>query len=606
MKTFNKFSLIILVAVFGFGFFGSNIALAATTPSLGSASTFGILSSTFTRNTAVTAITGDLGYTTLSGSGSHTIVGNTYIGGGVGDSTYQQAGIDQGAALTALNNQPCTYTFPDTAIDLATDTTHGSMGVYTPGVYCTRATRAAEIGTAGITLDGAGTYIFRINGAFTSVADSRVTLTNGASSCDVFWTPTAATTLGANSTFVGTDIDAAGITVGANVAWTGRALAFGGTVVTNTDTINATCTVAAVSGYNNYYNSNNTITFFKQVINDNGGTALFSDFPLFVNGSPVTSGQSIRLDPGVYKVTETSSSNYKTTFAGDCDATGKIVHGGVNTHNDVCTIINDDIGPVVASIPPLINVTKIPSPLSLTSGSGFVTYNYLVSNVGIVPMTNVTVVDDKCTSVSYISGDANHDSKLDINEVWKYACSAMLTQTTKNTVTASGSANGLVSVDVADATVVVGSMLPPPLINVIKIPTPFFLPSTGGIVKYTYLVNNPGTVSLNGVKLVDDKCIQISNPSGDMNSNGMLDTNETWTYSCQMNLSTTTTNTSRVEGTANGLTAVDFSLATVVVNPPKLSNAGIPPIEKSITWYIILGVFLTVFASVIVIKKRTI
>lgn len=141
-----------------------------------------------------------------------------------------------------MASQPCTFEFASGAVDLASDTTHGPVGVYQPGVYCIDG--AASIGGGGtITLDGAGTYIFRMDGALNTSANSIVTLANGASACDVWWTPTAATTLGADSTFVGTDIDAAGITIGNNVTWTGRALAFGGTVSTTNDTITApTCT----------------------------------------------------------------------------------------------------------------------------------------------------------------------------------------------------------------------------------------------------------------------------------------------------------------------------------------------------------------------------
>jgi len=137
-----------------------------------------------------------------------------------------------------LNSQTCTYTFTTGAVDLATDVGHGAIGVYTPGVYCTTATSAASIGTAGITLSGAGTYIFRIDGALTTAANSHVALAHGASACDVFWTPSAATSLGANNRFIGTDIGGPGITVGANTAWTGRALVYGHTVTTDTDTIN--------------------------------------------------------------------------------------------------------------------------------------------------------------------------------------------------------------------------------------------------------------------------------------------------------------------------------------------------------------------------------
>jgi hypothetical protein len=205
---------------------------AATSPGLGQADTFSILSSSYVNTAGGTTINGDLGYTTPPVV-SPTVNGTTHVA----DIVYNQAGIDQGTALTNLNSQPCTTTFAPGAVDLGSDTTHGPVGSYTPGVYCIDG--AASIGGGStITLTGSGTYIFRMNGALTTSANSVVVLAGGASACDIWWTPTAATTLGANSTFVGTDIDESGITIGSNVTWTGRALAFGGTVSTTTDTIN--------------------------------------------------------------------------------------------------------------------------------------------------------------------------------------------------------------------------------------------------------------------------------------------------------------------------------------------------------------------------------
>lgn len=231
---------------------------ANTTPSFGAASTYSILSSTYTNTTAGTTVNGDIGFTTgpaVVPTGTHTNYGS--------GAPYSTAGTNQGSVLSNLASQPCTFTFANGPIDLATDTTHGPIGVYTPGVYCTGASSAASIGTAGITLSGSGTYIFRVNGALTTVDSSHVTLA-GASACDVFWTPTAATTLGSNSTFVGTNIDASGITVGANTNWTGRALAFGGTVSTDTDTI-AVPTCAAPGTVN--------FTFYTNGICEGPGTA---------------------------------------------------------------------------------------------------------------------------------------------------------------------------------------------------------------------------------------------------------------------------------------------------------------------------------------------
>lgn len=209
-------------------FTGPTMLMAASTPSLGQAASFGILSSTYTNTVSGTTITGDLGYTT-GPAVAPTVNGTTFI-------TPTQAGIDQGVALAALNIQPATYSFPVGAVDLSTDINNpNGAGVFIPGVYVIDG--AASIGTGGITLNGSGTYIFRMTGALDTIAGSVVTLANGASPCDIFWTPGGATTLGANSTFAGTDIDASGITIGSTVNWTGRALAFGGTVSTATDTI---------------------------------------------------------------------------------------------------------------------------------------------------------------------------------------------------------------------------------------------------------------------------------------------------------------------------------------------------------------------------------
>jgi len=211
----------------------SPLASAATSPSLGVADRFVILSGTYSNTSGGTTLSGALGYT-VPPAVAPTVNGKTHIA----DSVYNQAGIDQNTTLSALSSQPCTFTFAPGNIDLASDTTHGVVGVYAPGVYCIDG--AASVGGGGtITLTGSGTYIFRMDGALTTSANSIVTLAGGASACDVWWTPTAATTLGADSMFVGNDIDASGITIGSNVNWTGRALAFGGTVSTTSDTINA-------------------------------------------------------------------------------------------------------------------------------------------------------------------------------------------------------------------------------------------------------------------------------------------------------------------------------------------------------------------------------
>ncbi len=608
MKKFNKNSIIAAIVVsVAFGLVEPISVFAATTPTLGDASTFGILGSTYTNTTAGTTINGDLGYTTGPAT-APTVNGTTYANTGI----YSQAGTDQATALTNLNSQACTFTFAAGAIDLAADTTHGTLGVYTPGVYCTSGAGAASIGTGGITLSGSGTYIFRINGALTTVANSNVTLTNGASAGDVFWTPTAATTLGANTTFIGTDIDAAGITIGSTVTWTGRALAFGGTVSTDADTITVPTTLHII----------------KLVV---GGTAVPSDFTIHVKqggvdvaGSPAPGaaapGTTYSLASSTYAVSENTNTAYTQSFTGACDSNGNVT---LSTGDDkICTIVNTDI-PIVTVhtsngvIIPVIGISKVPTPLALPAGPGSVTYHYTVWNAGgQEPLINVAVTDDKCSPITYVSGDLNGNGKLDPGERWKYSCTTTLSKTTMNTAIVTAEGNSVTNalgdhqhaIATAIATVVVGASVTPPLINIVKVPsrlTPF--PYGGGAVTYTYTVTNPGVVPMHNVVVTDNKCSPVSYVSGDTNNNNLLDPDETWTYTCKTYVPVSMWNAATVEGRANGFTAIGYAFATVLVATPGLPNTGFPPAGSNMPWNVIAligGSLMLISASLVMILKK--
>jgi len=101
-----------------------------------------------------------------------------------------------------------------------------------------------------LSLNGGGVYIFRpgagaTTAALNTAANSIVSLNGGACAADVFWAPTAATTLGADSTFVGTVIGAAGMTMGNRASLSGRALTAGGTTTTISNTISVPSACAA-------------------------------------------------------------------------------------------------------------------------------------------------------------------------------------------------------------------------------------------------------------------------------------------------------------------------------------------------------------------------
>ena len=104
---------------------------------------------------------------------------------------------------------------------------------------------------------------------------------------------------------------------------------------------------------------------------------------------------------------------------------------------------------------PGIQVHKSADPTELPAGGGAVDYSYAVTNVGNVALSNVVVSDDKCSPVTFVDGDSNHNSKLDLAETWNFTCTADLTKTTTNTATATGWHGDTKVDDQDDATVTV-------------------------------------------------------------------------------------------------------------------------------------------------------
>ena len=224
-------------------------ASAATAPNLGTTSTYGVVSMTYTNsNTSPqTIINGDVCYTTGPTTPPLSITGATRT------PCPPQTGLDQAAATANANGQVCTFLGAG-AITLDTVVIGGNPpGTIPPGCYSSGGAMLITA-TTNVTLNGAGVYIFRPGGALTTGANSNVLLVNGACASDVYWVPVGATTLGANAalsptpTFSGSILDAAGISIGHFANLTGRALAFGGTVTTDADTITVPACAPFVSG----------------------------------------------------------------------------------------------------------------------------------------------------------------------------------------------------------------------------------------------------------------------------------------------------------------------------------------------------------------------
>lgn len=597
MKSFIKVSLCILAVAFGFGFSGPIVANAATAPSLGAADGYSVFGKAGVTNTgAGTHVWGNAGADASVGLISSQVSGSIVANG-------DTAGVAT-AASAAYDTLDLGSQGTPAALDLAGNNT------VVPGVYTVGATTL----NGTLTLNGAGVYIFRSSSSISTSGAGTMSLINGATACNVFWEIPASMTIGTNAHIEGTIIAKTGlISLATGATLKGRAISLISQVTLDSNQITQP-TCAATGGSASF---TGTINVVKTVINDNGGSKTVVDFPLFINGTPIVSGVTNTFTVNSttkYIVTENTDPSYTRTFSGDCDSNG-VLYLKLD-EKAFCIITNNDIGtPVaIAPAPPIISVVKVPSPLSLPAGPGAVKYTYTLRNIGTVPMTGITMVGDTCSPIALISGDSNFNAKLDLTETWVYTCSTTLSETHTNTVVATGWANGISATDIASATVVVGTSIVPPLIHVTKIPNPLTLPAGGGAVTYTDKVTNPGTVALNNVKVVDDKCASVTYVSGDANNNSKLESEEIWTYVCESDLKVTTTNTVTASADANGITARDFAIAHVVVANaapvvvPALPNAGIPPEEKSSPWNIILsGIFIiTAVSMVLVLKKRMI
>jgi uncharacterized repeat protein (TIGR01451 family) len=237
-----------------------------------------------------------------------------------------------------------------------------------------------------------------------------------------------------------------------------------------------------------------------------------------------------------------------------------------------------------------VDLEKTANKYTIHTGD-LVTYTYTVSNTSTGPtdvLTDVEVTDDHCTP-EFVSGDTDGDDELDKGELWIYECvTDTLDVTTKNTAQATAivSDTGRTVSDTASVNVVVLH----PAITVTKSANRTVVRS-GGVVEYTYLVENPGDTPLSAVTVGDPHCNPGSRISGDINGDNKLDKNETWLYRCSTPVHDDITNTVTAEGrdslarwvTAEASEFVDVVTPTIEI--VKTANPVIIPPEGAIVQY---------------------
>lgn len=141
-----------------------------------------------------------------------------------------------------------------------------------------------------------------------------------------------------------------------------------------------------------------TLTLEKTVINDNGGTALASDFQAYVDGNTIGWSDPQTFAAGSYTASEDNLAGYTaTSWGGDCNADGTIVLSA--GQDAVCTITNiydppDPTPPPPPSNPssPNLTIDKTVN-VDITDPDTVITYTIVVTNTGNASANNVLLED---------------------------------------------------------------------------------------------------------------------------------------------------------------------------------------------------------------------
>ena len=140
-----------------------------------------------------------------------------------------------------------------------------------------------------------------------------------------------------------------------------------------------------------------------------GGTKTVSDFPLFVDATPVTSGSTNTFNSGSHTVSETSVPSYSGVFSGDCNPSGivNLVAGTTKT----CTLTNTFTAsmPTVTTTSPITSITR-----TTATGGGNVTSDGgdSVTARGVVWSTSINPTTALSTKTSNGTGTGSFTSSI--------------------------------------------------------------------------------------------------------------------------------------------------------------------------------------------------
>jgi len=262
---------------------------------------------------------------------------------------------------------------------------------------------------------------------------------------------------------------------------------------------------------------------------------------------------------------------------------------------------------------PDIAIIKMADVMQALPGDA-INYTYIVANPGNVPLSSVSVTDDRINAVIYQGGDTDGDGLLDTNESWVFTATYNVTAQDPSPLTNTASASGTYGSRTVISWAVASVDILQPAIAITNTANSTQV-HDGGAITYTYTVTNPGGMPISDVWVTDSFNYGVNSPdgmsmfvisvnstdityeSGDDNEDGVLDGNEAWVFDrtyVAIEDASPLVNTATVYGidsggqtvTAYDTVAVDILrpdiMLTIIPDPAEL----LPPFPESvnITW----------------------
>ncbi|PZE82720.1 ice-binding family protein [Curtobacterium sp. MCBD17_032] len=196
---------------------------------LGTAATYGVLGASAVTNTGPTVVNGDLGVspgTAVTGFGA---APDGVVTGTVRSRT--EAAQAQQDARTAYD---AAAALTPSGVDV---TDLDDRAPLVPGVYSGGALDLSDGNTLTLDGDAQSTWVFQAASTLVVGTDTRILITGGASSCNVFWQVGSSATIQSGAQFQGTVLAQQSVTAVTGATVQGRLLALNGAVTLDTNTI---------------------------------------------------------------------------------------------------------------------------------------------------------------------------------------------------------------------------------------------------------------------------------------------------------------------------------------------------------------------------------